>query len=136
MNGKAAAAEMHIASSNGNRITGLGILFDIGGHNDCLEDLLDDLPLAGCERPIESFDLRCFSHQLEGPYWRYTGSLSKPPCTEGVPWTVMRRRATLSKQQLHRLSERYEHNARATQSKKGREITYHRMIEAEDSHCD
>ena len=38
-------------------------------------------------------------------YYRYMGSLTTPPCTEGVIWTLVKKVRTVSKEQVHLLRE-------------------------------
>jgi carbonic anhydrase len=55
-------------------------------------------------------------------YWTYMGSLSKPPCTEGVRWFVFEQELTLSRQQLRAFVALYRVNSRKTQEGHGRRI--------------
>lgn len=48
-------------------------------------------------------------------YFRYTGSLTTPPCTEGVTWLVMRDSMTLSREQFRALTNTIGRNSRETQ---------------------
>lgn len=48
-------------------------------------------------------------------YFRYTGSVTAPPCTEGVEWIVMKQPLELSAGQLARYRARFADNARAVQ---------------------
>ncbi|KAG9140084.1 hypothetical protein Leryth_021115 [Lithospermum erythrorhizon] len=52
-------------------------------------------------------------------YYRYLGSLTTPPCTEGVIWTLVKKVRTVSLEQLNALKEAvhdgYEKNARPVQ---------------------
>ena len=38
-------------------------------------------------------------------YWNYDGSLTVPPCTEDIKWTVIKDVQAISKQQLDRITE-------------------------------
>lgn len=55
-------------------------------------------------------------------YWTYMGSLSTPPCTEGVRWLVMEQQITLSRDQLRRFSAIFKMNTRNMQDANGRKI--------------
>jgi carbonic anhydrase len=48
-------------------------------------------------------------------YFRYPGSVTAPPCTEGVEWIVMKQPLELSAGQLARYRARFADNARAVQ---------------------
>ena len=62
------------------------------------------LPLAVEEtKPVhEHFDLND-NLPAERGYFHYTGSLTTPPCTEGVDWFVFREPITVSKSQIREL---------------------------------
>ena len=47
--------------------------------------------------------------------WRYTGSLTTPPCTEGVSWAVMTEPMTLSAAQIETFAAIYDGNYRPVQ---------------------
>ncbi|KEH42020.1 putative carbonic anhydrase [Medicago truncatula] len=59
-------------------------------------------------------------------YYRYVGSLTTPPCKEGVIWNVIDKVRTLSKKQLELLKAplgvEFQHNARPLQPLNGRKI--------------
>lgn len=55
-------------------------------------------------------------------YWTYEGSLTAPPCTEGVRWFVLEDELTLSRDQLRAFAALYKMNTRAPQDAHGRRI--------------
>jgi carbonic anhydrase len=55
-------------------------------------------------------------------YWTYTGSLSEPPCTEGVRWFVFEEELSLSRDQLRTFAALYRVNTRPVQDAHGRKI--------------
>lgn len=55
-------------------------------------------------------------------YWTYMGSLTTPPCTEGVRWFVMQQPLTLSRTQLRSYSSLFRMNTRPLQDANGRQI--------------
>ncbi|MBW7901526.1 MAG: carbonic anhydrase family protein [Rhodocyclaceae bacterium] len=55
-------------------------------------------------------------------YHTYVGSLTTPPCTEGVLWLVMKQPVTLSKEQIADFAKIYRNNARPVQPANGRVV--------------
>ncbi|CAO2173194.1 unnamed protein product [Urochloa humidicola] len=65
-------------------------------------------------------------------YYRYMGSLTTPPCTEGVVWTVFKKVRHVAKYQVELLRQAvddgYENNARPLQNVNNRDISIFRPI--------
>jgi carbonic anhydrase len=55
--------------------------------------------------------------------YRYAGSLTTPPCTEGVHWVLLETPIELSAAQIAALQKAYDGNARPTQPLNGRQVT-------------
>ena len=55
-------------------------------------------------------------------YYSYLGSLTTPPCTEGVRWLVLQQPLTVSAAQIDAFAQRYPSNARPLQPVGGRVI--------------
>ena len=55
-------------------------------------------------------------------YFAYEGSLTTPPCTEGVRWFVLKSPATIGLNELSRFAQLYPRNARPLQPLNGRKV--------------
>lgn len=55
-------------------------------------------------------------------YWTYTGSLTTPPCTEGVRWFVLENEISISRDQLRAFAYIFKINSRPAQEAHGRRI--------------
>lgn len=49
-------------------------------------------------------------------YYTFMGSLTTPPCTEGVTWIVMKQPVQVSDEQIRIFSRLYRNNARPVQA--------------------
>ncbi|KAG1651207.1 Carbonic anhydrase [Nymphon striatum] len=75
-----------------------------GRQSRLLSKLLPELPEVGQENRLSANTIRSIEMEKKiGSYYRYNGSLTKPPCTEGVRWFVMKQNQTMSKEQYQQL---------------------------------
>jgi carbonic anhydrase len=101
----------------------IAVLLDQGKEHPMVQLVWNSLPLEkGMEQasPV-MLDLNQMLPE-QRQYYTYMGSLTTPPCTEGVLWLVMKQPATLSPYQASVFSRLYANNARPIQSASGRMI--------------
>eukprot|EP00756_Hemistasia_phaeocysticola_P027540 Hpha_TRINITY_DN16123_c1_g3::TRINITY_DN16123_c1_g3_i2::g.7442::m.7442 len=86
----------------------------------------DNLPEAGASRTVtKPVDLRTsLADPLGGNFWRYDGSLTTPPCTEGVKWFIAQRPLTIKGEQYDAFKALYPDpaNNRPLQPLQGRSV--------------
>ncbi len=116
---------LHLPHKSGSgQLVTLVLLFREGRDHPALDALLPHLPAEGeGERrpPNVSVDPGGWIPADRG-YYRYDGSLTASPCTEGVAWIVMKQVQEVSAAQLAALRLRIRPNARAVQPRNGRVI--------------
>jgi carbonic anhydrase len=105
------------------RLAVVAVLLDRGSAHPLVQLVWNNLPLEqNVEVPARSaIDL---NHLLPTTrrYYTYMGSLTTPPCSEGVLWMVMQQPVTLSAEQIDVFSRLYPMNARPVQQAAGRLI--------------
>ena len=62
-------------------------------------------------------------------YYTYLGSLTMPPCSEGVTWYVLKTPMRLSLEQVAAFAKVYPMNARPIQPLNGRELLASKLTE-------
>jgi len=103
--------------SPSGQLLALVVLFRIGAENPLLNMLLPLIPeKADGDHTLAATQVDASSLlPARRSYYRYTGSLTAAPCTEGVDWIVMKQPLELSAAQLARYRQRFADNARAVQ---------------------
>ncbi len=114
--------EMHLVhqSADGSYAV-IGVFLERGTSSGALAPIFENLP--------DDIDV---NHHLETPFdpatflpssrhlYRYVGSLTTPPCTEGVQWIVMTEPVTVSDEDMAQFAERIHFNARQVQRTLGK----------------
>jgi len=89
----------------------LGILFVVGNDNPLLDPIisaLSSIPVSGNSTTINfpgfqgAFEAMAAAGTND--YWNYPGSLTTPPCSEKIDWTVLATAWTMSQAQLDALN--------------------------------
>jgi carbonic anhydrase len=116
-------------SSDGN-VVGVAVLLKAGKANATVQQIWDHMPLT------ESKMLPDFTHQEEEvpgveinpagllphdvSYYTYMGSVTAPPCTEGVRWFILKSPEDISLEQINAFARLYPHDVRPVQPLNGR----------------
>ena len=123
--GKHFPMEMHLVhKSAGDQLAVVGVLIAEGGHNAAFDPVWANLPAQkGVEThyPKVKVDVDALLPAGRTSY-RYDGSLTTPPCSEGVSWIVMASPIELSTEQIAAFTHVIKDNSRPVQNLNGRTI--------------
>jgi carbonic anhydrase len=115
--GRQADAELHLVHrSAAGALAVVGVLLNEGDENPALAPVWDNLPAQ--PGPAQTFEQQVDAEALlpaSRTTFRYPGSLTTPPCSEGVSWLLMTDPITLSSAQLAELTAIIEGNNRPVQ---------------------
>ncbi|WP_067650285.1 carbonic anhydrase [Nocardia harenae] len=122
VDGVGADMELHLVHvAEDGAIAVLGVLMQVAEQGAALLPVLGELPPVRGSRLAAALDPRTL---LPGDLaqFRYTGSLTTPPCTEGVAWTVLRHPVPVARDEVERYLARFPHTNRPAQSANGRAV--------------
>jgi carbonic anhydrase len=102
----------------------VAVLFEKGDANPLVATLWKNIPTEkGTARDFPSVSIQAQDLlPSERGYFTFTGSLTTPPCSEGVTWYVLKSHPTISPDQVAAFSKLYPKDARPIQPTNGREI--------------
>lgn len=111
-----------VHKSDAGQLAVIAILFREGKANEALKDLFAALPTAPGKEPLKAdFDPSSLLPPTMG-YYAFTGSLTTPPCSEGVAWQVLKTPVEMSRAQIRAFRKVFRMNARPVQPRNGREV--------------
>jgi carbonic anhydrase len=124
IDGKAHAMVAHLVHKGSDgALAVVAVLLDKGQDNPTLRAVWSNLPKQK-EKEVSApatIDAAALLPADKG-YYTFAGSLTTPPCSEGVRWFVLKSPMTLAESELTAFAKLYPMNARPTQPLNGRAI--------------
>lgn len=125
VNHRSFAMVAHLVHKNHEgQLAVVAVLIDPGAANGLVHKVWTHMPLDSGDRvrlPTGLIDLRELL-PTDQRYYQFMGSLTTPPCTEGVLWNVLKTPVTVSREQLKLFSQIFPNNARPVQALNGRVV--------------
>jgi carbonic anhydrase len=125
INGKSFPFVAHLVHADADgQLAVIAILFELGAANPLIDKLWNNIPIEK-EKPQDVPSVSVRVQDLlpsERGYFTFAGSLTTPPCGEGVTWYVLKNQTSISPEQLAAFAKIYPMNARPIQPTNGREI--------------
>jgi carbonic anhydrase len=119
VHGKQYEMSVHLVHADASgHLAVVAILLENGLEQPLLRELWNDLPKEK-EKEEEHADIQIDVAQLlpkERGYYTFDGSLTTPPCTEGVTWYVLKQPVPVSPDEVQRFAKLYNGNARPVQA--------------------
>ena len=118
--------EAHLVHiSKDGKIAVLTVMFTEGEKNPYMQKLINKMP----KKKGDSYDVRNLNLKPEGilpaniaKYYRFNGSLTTPPCTEGVRWMVIKEPVQMSRVQFNAFEKILNNNNRPLNPLNARKI--------------
>ena len=125
VNGRAFDMVAHLVHKSAQgRVAVVAVLLTAGKEQAMLQHVWNAMP-GSAHRSRERLDLMINAAQLlpaDPAYYSFMGSLTTPPCTEGVQWLVMKTPVEISREQISHFAALYPMNARPLQASNDRLI--------------
>lgn len=114
---RAYPAELHFVHRNeAGQLAVVGVFIEEGPENAALAALLAHLPEQAGDAHVQQVELNLMALlPPDRAYFAYAGSLTTPPCNEGVRWNVLRTPITASSEQIAALREALGSSSRHVQ---------------------
>jgi carbonic anhydrase len=118
--------EMHLVHAqvaNPSKLAVIGVMIKEGAENVHIKKFWEHLPTPPADHGKEEGQEHKLEYEFDpktlipvgGDYFQYQGSLTTPPCSENVCWTVIKKPITFSKKQIKAFSTMFPKNNRNVQ---------------------
>lgn len=117
--------EVHLVHKDGDgHLAVMGILFQEGEENEALNTLLSYLPKQVGKQEVHKNESLNPAGFMPGntEFYKYSGSLTTPPCSEGVYWMVFKRPIQASAEQIQQMNDLMGNNSRPFQETNARAV--------------
>ncbi len=116
IDGKSFPMEAHFVHKKASKIVVIALMFELGEENPFLNKLLRTIPNE--EEPKKQLKSEFLPYDIlpsSQEYFTFNGSLTTPPCTEGVKWVVLKTPVEFSQDQLKDFTDIINNNNRPIQ---------------------
>jgi carbonic anhydrase len=124
INGKSHAMVAHLVHQGADgKLAVVAVLLDKGGANPAISEIWKNLPKEK-EKEISTKATIDAAALLPGDkgYYTFQGSLTTPPCSEGVRWFVLKTPVKIAASEITAFGKLYPMNARPAQPLNGRAL--------------
>lgn len=125
INSRGFAMVAHLVHRNAEgQLAVVALLMDPGSANSLINKVWTYMPLDSGDRVRMPQNLLDLNELLpkDQRYYQFIGSLTTPPCTEGVLWMVLKQPTPLSREQIRLFQQLFPNNARPVQPVNGRAV--------------
>lgn len=124
VNGKAAAMVVHLVHQNDEgKLAVVGVLMEKGAENPLIKSIWSVMPIKPGKPEVHSARINAGKLlPAKRSYYAYEGSLTTPPCSEGVKWMVLKQPLTVSAAQIEKYRSLYPGSVRPVQPLNGRVV--------------
>jgi carbonic anhydrase len=128
LSGDAAPMELHLVHQNeAGQLAVIGVMMNVDQtDNPTIATIWQNMPQDEGQNAVEGQMVNA-ANLLPGnkSYYSYTGSLTTPPCSEGVSWTILTEPISVSEDQVETFASLYQVNARPVQPVNSRAVELH-----------
>ncbi len=115
--------EMHLVHQASDGTLGVvGVLFKAGKKNQVIENIWKKMPRSKGSVDVDAYINAANLLPKNGSYFYWQGSLTTPPCSEGVEWHLLTTPLTVSKAQVKAFGSLFGPNNRPLQPLNGRSV--------------
>jgi carbonic anhydrase len=125
VNSRGSAMVAHLVhQSTAGQLAVVAVLLDPGELNTLINKVWTYMPLDKDDSVRMPVDLVNLNELLpkDQRYYQFMGSLTTPPCTEGVLWMVLKQPTAVAREQIKLFSQLFPNNARPVQPANGRAV--------------
>lgn len=124
IDGKTYPIEAHLVhKGQDGKLAVIRVFMKSGRENRFIQALWSNLPASEGENQVRGISINASAlPPANKSYYNYPGSLTTPPCSEGVNWIVLKTPIEVSPEQIEAFKSIYNGNARPVQPLNSREI--------------
>lgn len=125
VDGRAYDMEVHLMyKASDGKVAGVTVFVKPGSANSTIQTVWEHMPATEGQNEVAGLEIDPSSllPRDTTAYYMYMGSLTAPPCTEGITWFVLESRIEVSADQIAAFAKLFPHDARPIQPLNGRVV--------------